>query len=106
MSYRYMRVVLFYDLPQVTNTEKRFYRKFHRYIESEGFIQLQESVYSKLVLNSSVSKALCDRVKKQVNGQGSIVLLHITEKQFSQMEFICGKRKSSHVDSDKRLIIL
>ena len=37
---------------------------------------------------------------------GLVQILSVTEKQFSQMEFITGEYKSDVVDSDERLVIL
>lgn len=106
MSLRYMRILLFYDLPSVTNAEKKAYRKFTKFLEKEGFIRLQESVYSKLVLNSTVSKATLERVRNNSPNRGLVQVLTVTEKQFSHIECICGQYKTSHIDSEERIIIL
>lgn len=106
MSFRYMRVILFYDLPTVTNADKKTYTKFHRFLEKEGFIQMQESVYSKLAINASVSKSVIQRVKVNSPKKGLIQLLVITEKQFSQIDYICGVRCNTQIDSEERLILL
>lgn len=106
MSRRYMRVILFFDLPSVTNSEKKIYRKFHSFLEKEGFIQMQESVYSKLAINASVSKCVVQRVKANSPKRGLVQLLVITEKQFSQIEYICGEHRNFQLDNEERLIIL
>ena len=51
MSYRYMRVMVFFDLPTESLDDKREYRKFRKYLIKKGFMMLQESVYCKLALN-------------------------------------------------------
>ena len=51
-----MRMILFFDLPTVTDANKRTYRKFHNYLLSEGFIMMQYSVYMKLTLNATSYK--------------------------------------------------
>ena len=48
MSYRYMRVMVFFDLPTVTSANRRDYAQFRKYLVKSGFIMLQESVYCKL----------------------------------------------------------
>ena len=53
MSYRFMRVIVFFDLPTLTTEDKRNYSKFRRFLIKNGFMMLQESVYAKLALNSS-----------------------------------------------------
>ena len=45
MSYRFMRVIVFFDLPVLTSDDRRAYRKFRKSMLKKGFIMLQESVY-------------------------------------------------------------
>ena len=45
MSYRYMRVIVFFDLPVDTLEHKRAYRKFRKFLIEKGFLMMQESVY-------------------------------------------------------------
>ena len=55
MSYRYMRVILFFDLPTETLEDKREYRNFRKFLIKKGFLMMQESVYCKLALNQTVA---------------------------------------------------
>lgn len=51
MEYRFMRLILFFDLPVEKAAERRAYAKFVRGIEKLGFYMLQESVYVKMCLD-------------------------------------------------------
>lgn len=53
-----MRVIVFFDLPMGSISEKRIYTKFRRFLIKNGFLMIQESVYSKLALNGSAVKIL------------------------------------------------
>lgn len=64
MSYRYMRVILFFDLPTETLENKREYRKFRKFLIKKGFLMMQESVYCRLVINQTVAGAVVTSVKK------------------------------------------
>ena len=46
-----MRTIVFFDLPNIYHKDKRNYQLFHKFLINEGYIMLQESVYSKLALN-------------------------------------------------------
>ena len=59
-----MRTIIFFDLPNVYSIDKRNYNRFRKYLIKEGFIMLQESVYSKISLNNQQSDALNQRIKK------------------------------------------
>ena len=67
---------------------------------------MQESVYSKLAPNSTVSNAVMNNVRKNKPNLGLVQMLSITEKQFSKMEYVIGENTSMVIDSDERLVIL
>ncbi|MFZ7334027.1 CRISPR-associated endonuclease Cas2 [Streptococcus pluranimalium] len=106
MSYRYMRMILMFDMPTDTTDERKAYRKFRKFLISEGFIMHQYSIYSKLLLNNSANKAMLDRLQENNPKKGSITLLTVTEKQFSRMIYLNGERNTSVANSDSRLIFL
>ncbi|WP_061408194.1 CRISPR-associated endonuclease Cas2 [Streptococcus lutetiensis] len=106
MSYRYMRMILMFDMPIETVEERKAYRKFRKFLLSEGFIMHQFSVYSKLLLNNSANKAMIDRLQANNPKKGSITLLTVTEKQFARMIYLNGERDMSMANSDKRLVFL
>ena len=106
MSYRYMRVMVFFDLPTETLENKRNYRVFRKFLIKKGFMMLQESVYCRLALNQTVVNSIVESVRSNKPTDGLVLILTVTEKQFSKMEYICGDKPSSIIDSDERLIIL
>jgi CRISPR-associated protein Cas2 len=106
MKARFMRVVVFFDLPILTKTEMRQYTKFRKYLISQGFVMVQKSVYSKIALNGSSAGTVVDNLKKNKPGSGVVQVLIITEKQYQSIEFIVGESRSETVDSQQRLVIL
>lgn len=106
MSFRYMRILVFYDLPTVTSSEIREYTKFRKFLLRNEFMMMQESVYCKLALNASAVDAIISNVKKNKPPDGIVQLLTITEKQYSKIEFIVGESTSELIDSVERLVEL
>lgn len=106
MRDRIMRTMVFFDLPNIYAKDKRNYLKFRKYLLNEGFIMMQESVYSKIVMNSQQSELLLDRLRKKAPKKGLIQVLTITEKQYSQIEYIIGEHNSKIIDNEDRLIVL
>lgn len=105
MSYRYMRVIVFFDLPSTTYEERKSYTKFRKFLLNEGFIMMQESVYSKIALNSTTAKLIQDRVRKNKAPNGIIQMMVITEKQFAGIEYVIGDKNNKVLDNTKRLVI-
>lgn len=101
-----MRMLVFFDLPTETSEDKREYRKFRKLLLANGFIMLQESVYCRMVLNKTVEKSVADTIKRNKPRAGLVQLLSVTEKQFSQMEYITGEFHSDVIDTDERVVVL
>ena len=101
-----MRRLVMFDLPTLTSEDRKEYRNFRKYLIVSGFLMLQESVYSKLVLNTTSANLIMEHVRKNKPPSGSLFMLTITEKQFSKMEFLVGESQTEYVDNDERLIEL
>ena len=106
MSFRYMRVVVFFDLPVLTVDDKREYRRFRKYLVKQGFVMIQESVYSKLTLNGIAAKTIEQNVQKIAPPNGLVELLKVTEKQFANIRYITGKNNSEYITSTERVVVV
>lgn len=101
-----MRILVFFDLPSESASERRAYTQFHKFLIKNGFMMLQESVYCKLAANQTIVNAQIENLRKNKPPDGLVEVLTITEKQFARMEFIVGSRQGDIVDSDERYIEL
>lgn len=104
MNYKFMRLMLFFDLPMITDKDRREYNRFHKFLLKNGFIMMQKSVYSKLVINNVVSAAVKQRVAQNLPKSGVVELLEITENQFSKIEYLVGEEQKQTVDTTDRLV--
>lgn len=104
---RYMRLVLFFDLPVETAKQRKDYRIFRKFLMKDGFLPLQESVYAKLVVNDAAAGSAIARVRKNRPPAGLVQILKVTENQFSTMEYITGSRaEHEEIDTMEELLIL
>lgn len=106
MSYRFMRLIVMFDLPTETSEDRHNYTVFRRQLIKSGFIMLQESVYTKLMITPSVKESIMQMLKKNKPPKGVVCALEVTEKQFSRMDYIVGELHSDVINSDERLVIL
>jgi len=106
MSFRFMRMIVFFDLPTETGEDRKNYRHFHKILIRHGFYMMQESVYCKLLTNPTVENSVKSLLQTHKPPKGLVQSIIITEKQFSKMEFIVGEEKKDIIDDEKRLIIL
>ena len=106
MSYRFMRLMVFFDLQTTTSENRRNYRRFRKDLISNGFFMLQESVYCRMVINEAMAKSVVSRIESFKPPQGMVCAMIITEKQFSGISFIVGDMKSDVVTTEQSLVIL
>lgn len=101
-----MRIIVLFDLPTLTAKDRKEYRDFRKMLIKEGFIMMQESVYSKLAQNTSAADYIINIVKKNKPSSGIVQVMKMTEKQYSNIEYIVGDSVSEVVDSDERIVII
>lgn len=106
MSYRYMRLIVMFDLPTLNATDMRSYREFRKFLIKNGFMMMQESVYTKIALNQSMAQLIANKVRDNKPEKGLVQMFIITEKQFSRMEILVGEVSDEYITDDRRLIIL
>ena len=104
--YRYMRTLVFFDLPVVKAYQRREYRKFVTFLKKNGFFMLQKSVYVRMSLNQAAVDIVVDLLEKNKPSEGCVAVLTITEKQFSNIQFIIGEIETDVINSDLRFIEL
>ena len=101
-----MRTLVFFDLPTNTNEDRRNYRQFRRLLIKNGFIMLQESVYSRMLITPTAERSVVNLIRKNKPPAGMVQVLTVTEKQFEKMEYITGEFHTDIINSDERLVIL
>ena len=104
MSYRFVRIIVFFDLPTETLVDRRNYSRFRKLLLRAGFFMMQESVYSKLVLNSTVSESFKNLIRREKPPKGLVQMLTITEKQYASIENIVGEVVTNVFNSTERCI--
>lgn len=106
MRNREMRALVFFDLPTVYAADRKRHAKFRKFLISEGFIMLQESVYSKLLLNAQQIGYLIDKIKRNSPNKGVVQILTVTEKQYANMCYVVGDGDSKVINDDERVVVL
>ena len=104
MSSRVMQLMCFLDLPVVTRVDRRNYRRFRKFLLKSGFVMIEESVYTRMVINGNARRALEESVRKNKPPEGLVALLTVTEKQFANMEMITGDYETDVITSTERVV--
>ena len=80
-----MRIIVMFDLPTITPAERQEYTKFRKFLLKSGFIMMQESVYTKIALNTPTADGIMQQIRNHKPPEGLVQVLTITEKQFQKM---------------------
>lgn len=95
-----------FDLPVITAPQRKAYRQFRKQLIKNGFIMLQESVYTKIVLNPASASALVNRIKLFSPTEGMIQAMVVTEKQYAEMIMIRGERQHEIIEDMEKVVVL
>lgn len=86
-----MRLIVMFDLPVRTKTERRAAAQFRQFLLKDGYYMMQFSVYVRLCSGMEAANKHRMRLLRMIPKAGSVRTLLITERQFERMEILCGE---------------
>lgn len=105
MINRFMKVIVFFDLPVSTKEKRKQYAQFRKNLIKSGFHMVQFSVYARTVRNNDDAQKYSKIVKSYLPPHGSVRLLIITDRQYDSMEILLGEKYAEENYLDKRDIL-
>ena len=103
---RFMRIMVFFDLPTTTKSDRKNATKFRNELLKDGYYMMQWSVYSRICKGIAQVEKHTQRLKCLIPPIGSVRLMTVTEKQFADMEILVGESKKQEKDGAKQLLLL
>lgn len=100
---RFMRLLVFFDLPVKTKYERRQATQFRNFLIKDGFNMIQFSLYGRICNTVESAELHKVRVSLQVPKSGSVRAMIVTEKQYASMSILSGeqKKKEKRIDSQQ-----
>lgn len=98
-----MWVLVFFDLPTETATERKIAAKFRKEIMRDGFTMFQFSIYLRHCPSRENADVHIKRVKNQLPEKGHIGIMCVTDKQFGMMELFHGKKQAEKEEPMQQL---
>jgi CRISPR-associated protein Cas2 len=90
-----MWVVAMFDLPTDTKRARKDYALFRKMLLSDGFAQMQYSVYIRHCPSKENAEVHMARIRHSLPPAGEVRVLSITDKQFERMRVFWGKKRRS-----------
>jgi len=92
-GYRFMWLIVMFDLPVDTKKARRQYTEFRKRLMKDGFVMMQFSVYVRHCASEENADVHTARVDQIVPPDGEVRVLRITDKQYERMRIFWGKRR-------------
>lgn len=92
-EFRVVWLLVLFDLPVKTKTQRRRYSQFRRRLLEKGFSKLQYSVYARPFESQEKSQTVQQLITKETPPSGFVRILMVTDKQFSSMKNFVGKKE-------------
>lgn len=92
---KFMRLIVFFDLPVTTKEERRVATRFRNDLINDGYYMIQFSVYGRLCGGMDSVNDAFNRLKAIAPTTGSIRCMTVTEDQYARMKIIVGEKKKS-----------
>ena len=91
-QYRSMWVLVFFDLPTNTKTDRKRATKFRKNLLDDGFTMFQFSIYMRFSASRENAEVHTKRVQKSLPEYGKVGVMQITDKQFGMMQLFHGQK--------------
>ena len=85
-----MWLFIMFDLPTEKRKKKKEAASFRKNLEKDGFMMFQYSVYLRYCASLEVASLHINRIRNLIPDEGSVSILQITDKQYSNIINIEG----------------
>ncbi len=79
-----MWVICCFDLPTVEKKDQKAANRFRKFLNEDGFIMIQFSIYGRHCPSSENANVHIERIKRNLPPKGSVIIFKITDKQFGE----------------------
>jgi CRISPR-associated protein Cas2 len=90
-GYRLMWMMVLFDLPVVTEKERKAATRFRKFLLDEGYEMAQLSVYTRFTSGKEQVEAYTRRIESHLPPSGKVHVLCFTDKQYETMKCFRGR---------------
>lgn len=91
--YRTMWLIVLFDLPTDSESARKRYTVFRKFLLRDGFGMLQYSVYGRYCSSRENTSVHVQRIKQNIPADGEVRVLTLTDKQFEKQRIFRGKKR-------------
>lgn len=99
-----MWMLVLFDLPVVEKDERKAATDFRNFLLDHGFTMVQYSIYTKLFSGKDACEKYYKLIANNLPAEGSVDILTITDRQYSNIISYKGREKSKKIQSGQLLL--
>jgi CRISPR-associated protein Cas2 len=103
---RYMRIIVFFDLPVVKESDRKRYNKFRKYLLKNGYEMLQFSVYARICNGIDSMKVYLDKLYENTPDKGAVRVMTVTDKQYAEMKIFIGEKTQREKSLNNQQVLI
>jgi CRISPR-associated protein Cas2 len=92
-----------FDLPTLTEEQRRDYTRFRKDLMNDGFTMMQYSVYERHCASTENADVHVARMGECLPPEGEVRFVVITDKQFEKIRNFWGKKRQASTKSPAQL---
>ncbi len=104
-GYKFMWVMVLFDLPTTLPEEKRAYVDFRHFLLDNSFEMAQYSVYVRHTNGKDAVQALIRKVEAAMPAEGKVDILQFTDKQYENIVCLRGARRADSLKNPEQLVM-
>ncbi|MDE6753751.1 MAG: CRISPR-associated endonuclease Cas2 [Muribaculaceae bacterium] len=81
-----MWIIVFFDLPTESKAQRKAAADFRKCLVGDGFTMFQYSIYVRHTPSRENMLVHENRISKIIPVEGKVCIMHLTDKQFSEMK--------------------
>lgn len=93
-GYKLMWMIVLFDLPVLTKTERKNANKFRKFLQDQGFDMCQLSVYMRFCAGKEQTQVYTRRVQMALPPSGNVQIICITDKQYENIVSFSGSKRN------------
>ena len=89
---KFMRIMVFFDLPVKTAEQRREATRFRNFLLKDGYYMMQYSVYARVCQGADSIETHKARVRMNLPPHGAVRMLAITERQYEMIDVLLSPK--------------
>jgi len=104
-GYKFMWVMVLFDLPTATKKERKSYTKFRSFLLDNAFEMAQYSVYVRHTNGKEAIQAIIRKVEAAMPPEGKVDILQFTDKQYENIVCLRGGRRHDSLKNPEQFAL-